>query len=154
MQKETQQLPDASRTAVHAARDAAQAVELAREIQTNRAAEAAVSKVSQDIGDILQNRIEHVLAKGTEQEKSIILARVPYICQDIKGINAALADIVKMMAQVKKDLDDKDAKTQAENDKKYVNQDQFGPFKWALMIVASVVITTLAGAVLAQIIIK
>ncbi len=144
-------LPEESKDAVHAARDAAHAVEMAREVQTTRVAEAAANKVSENIGDILQTRIEHVLSRGTEQEKSIILARVPYICQDIKGINAALADIVKMMSQAKRDLDEKDTNTQISNDKKYVNQDQFWPFKWVLITTGTVVITTLAGAVLAQI---
>lgn len=151
--KDYQNLPEASHEAVHKARDAAQAVELARQLQTTEAAEAAAQKVTANIGDIIQSRVEHVLARGTEQEKSIILARVPYICQDIKGINQALSDIRNMMAQVKKDLDEKDEKIRIENDKKYVNQDQFGPFKWALVTIATVVVTTLAGAVLATVIV-
>ncbi len=146
-------LPEASHEAVHAARDAAQAVELARQLQTDKAAEAAANKITQNMGDILQTRLEHVLARGTEQEKAIILARVPYICQDIKGINEALQNIVKMMEQVKKDLDAKDEKNAREISEKYVSKDQFSPYKWALVTIATVVVTTLAGAFLAQIVI-
>lgn len=145
-------LPEASHDAVHAARDHAQKVEMAREVQTTRVAKATADEVSANIGDIVRYNIEHVLAKGTEQDKSIILARVPYICQDIKNIDKRLEKIVDMMEQVKTDLDTKDRKTKEDNDKKYVNQDQFWPFKWVLITVGSVVLTTLAGAVLAQII--
>jgi predicted nucleotide-binding protein (sugar kinase/HSP70/actin superfamily) len=147
-------LPEASHEAVHAARDHAQKVEMARQMQTTEAAEAAAFAVSENIGDILQSRIEHVLAKGTEQEKSIILARVPYICQDIKNINKSLDKIVEMIQKNRTDHEADEKKTMEINDKKYVNQDQFSPFKWALVTIATVVITTLAGAILAQVIIK
>ena len=146
-------LPEDSHDAVHAARDHAQRVEMAREVQTTRVAKATADEVSANIGDIVRSNIEHVLAKGTEQEKSIILARVPYICQDIKAINSSLKEITHMMGQVKTDLDAKDAKTKEENDKKYVNQDQFGPYKWVLTIIAGAVITGLVGAFMALVII-
>lgn len=145
-------LPEESHEAVHAARDHAQKVELAREVQTTRVAKAAADEVSSNIGEIVRYNIEHVLARGTEQEKSIILARVPYICQDIKNIDKRLEKIVDMMGQVKSDLDTKDLKTKEDNDKKYVNQDQFGPFKWTLVTIAGVVVTTLVGAILAKVI--
>lgn len=147
-------LPEESHEAVHAARDHAQKVEMAREVQTTRVARATAEEVSANIGDIVRTNIEHVLARGTEQDKSIILARVPYICQDIKSINGALDEIKKMMGQVKKDLDEKDARTQVENDKKYVNHDQFSPYKWTLTIIAGAVITGLVGAFMALVIIK
>lgn len=135
-------LPEASHEAVYAAKEAAKAVEVARQLQQQETAER--------MGDIMQERMEHVLAKGTEQEKSVILARVPYICQDIKGINITLKEILQKMDQVKIDLD----KTSENNEKKYVTQDQFGPFKWAATLIASVVITSLVGAILALVILK
>lgn len=143
-------LPEASHEAVHAARDAAQAIELSRQLQTEKAAEAAVSKVTNRMGDIMQERMEHVLAKGTEQDKAMILARVPFICQDIKSISFALREISQKMDQVKEDLDAKDIR----NEKKFVTQDQFSPFKWGVTLVASVVITTIVGALLALVILK
>ncbi len=152
-EQDYQDLPEASHEAVHAARDHAQKVELAREVQTNRVAKATVDEVSASIGNIVRSNIEHVLARGTEQEKSIILARVPYICQDIKGIDQKLENIVTMMEQVKKDLDVKDKANKEENDRKYVNHDQFGPYKWVLTIIAGAVITGLVGAFMALVII-
>lgn len=131
-------IPEASHEAVHAARDAAQALEVAREQQV------------QKLGNIVQERFERVLAFGTEQEKSMILARVPYICQDIKDINGTLSEIKRMMEQVKRDLDAKDEK----NEKKYVTIEAFSPFRWGATVVASVVITTLVGAFLSQLLIK
>ncbi len=132
------EVQEASQVAVHAARNAAQALEISRQQQVI------------SIGDIVQERFEHVLAQGTEQEKSIILARVPYICQDIKGINAALATIITKMDDVKNDL----AKKDENNEKKYLTQDSFAPYKWVLTITGGVVITTLVAAILAQVLIK
>lgn len=132
------ELSPESREAVHKAKNAAQAVEVARIQQM------------ESMGDMVQERIEHVLARGTEQEKSLILARVPYICQDIKGINSTLVEILKKMDEVKADLATKDEK----NEKKYLTQEQFAPYKWVLTIIASVIITSLVGALLAQILVK
>ncbi len=131
-----------SREAVHAARDAAQALEIARQQQNDRVAE--------NIGGIVQERLEHVLSMGTETEKAIVLARVPYICQDIKGINVALTEIKRMMEQTKIDLEKKDEKYET----KYVTKESFSPYKWGLTIAGSVVITTLVGAILANVLIK
>lgn len=127
-----------SKEAVHAARNAAQALEVARQQQID------------NLPGIVQERLEHVLAQGTEAQRAIILARVPYICQDIKQINSTLGEISKKMDQVKIDLDAKDEK----NESKYVTKESFSPFKWGLTIVASVIITTLVGAILAQILVK
>lgn len=147
-------LPEASHEAVHAARDHAQKVEMAREVQTTRVAKAAADEVSQNIGEIVRGSLEHVLARGTETERAIILARVPYICQDIKGINKSLDEIKKMIERNRNDREHNDREREKENDKKYVNQDQFWPFKWVLITTGTVVLTTLAGALLAQILIK
>ncbi len=124
-------VPTESREAVHAVRDAQQQIELARQQQI----------VS--IGDMVQDRVENVLARGTEQEKAIILARVPYICQDIKGINSSLREIKELI----QDVNDR-------NEKKYVSRDQFAPYKWVLGIIGSVIITGVVTALLSQIIIK
>lgn len=130
-------VPPASREAVHAAKNAAQLLEVARQQQI------------ENLGDIVQARFEHVLSLGTESERAIILARVPYICQDIKEINVSLAQIISRMEAVKNDLIAKDEK----NEKKYVTQEQFAPYKWVLSIIGSVVIATIVGALLAKILI-
>jgi hypothetical protein len=127
-----------AKEAIHRAKNAAQAVEISRENQV------------QSIADIVQERFEHVLSRGTEQEKSIILARVPYICQDIKQINSKFDTILEKMEEVKNDLDKKDEK----NESKFLTKEQFGPFRWALMIIGSVVITTVVGSLLANVLIK
>ncbi len=129
---------DEQREAVHAARDAAQKLEIARQQQIL------------SIGDMVQERVENVLARGTEQEKSIILARVPYICQDIKEINKKFDVIMDKMDQVKVDLDAKDEK----NDRKYLTQESFAPYRWVFGIIGSVVITAIVAALLTKIFIK
>ena len=134
----------ASAEAVHKAKNAAQAIETARALQINSAAESAAYKVTETMGAIVRDSVEHVLAKGTEQEKSIVLARVPYICQDVKAIFKALARIQEMMEQTKKDLEAKDEK----NDKKYVNQDQFVPVKSLAYGFAGAILTAFSGGLI------
>lgn len=131
-------IPPASHEAVHAARDAAQALEVARVQQM------------ENLGDMVQERFEHVLSRGTEQDKSIILARVPYICQDIKGINVALGEINKKMDQAKVDLDSRDEK----NEKKFVNQDQFGPIQKIAYGFVGLILTGVIAAILGLVLIK
>lgn len=101
-------LDPAAREAVHAARDAAQAVEVARQSQMIQAAEDAATKAAtlaaQRVADqalsetrlaeIIHRQMTEVLGAGTDSEKAIVLARVPYICADIKTINANL-EVIK-----------------------------------------------------------
>lgn len=83
-------LDEKERAAVHAQRDAAQAVEIVRKKQMVEAVQLATEQIpnKDEMAEVMREQFENVLAKGTEQEKSLILARVPYICQDIKNINA------------------------------------------------------------------
>ncbi len=104
--------------AVHAARDAAQAVETIRQIQiirladeaSKKAAEIASNRVEeklideQRMSEIVKTQVENVLAKGTEQDRAIILARVPYICQDIKKTDGRLENIEKSVDQLTESL--------------------------------------------------
>lgn len=97
MEKETTTevtLDEQARQAVHAARNAAQAVEVARQTQFNTA--KAVDE--KRMGEIVRAQMADVLSSGTESERSIILARVPYICADIKEINASLKVITETMS--------------------------------------------------------
>lgn len=139
---------NASDAAVHAAKNAAQTVELARQLQVDNAAEHAATKIAQNMGDIVQDRIEHVLARGTEQDKSIILARVPYICQDIKAINKALTNLVALIQQNRRDREDKEEENEARYDKKYVNQDQFSPVKAIAYGFSGAILTAFMGGLL------
>lgn len=83
-------LDEKQREAVHAARNAAQAVEIARAQQIQEVADRVTEFIPDEnqMARIIREQVENVLAHGTEQDKSMILARVPYICQDIKDINA------------------------------------------------------------------
>lgn len=140
----------ASRDAVHAQKNAAQKVETARQVQMEETAYNAASQVVERVGDIMQARMEHVLSMGTEKEKALILARVPYICQDIKEINKKFDVILGKMEEVKKDLSEKDDA----NDKKYVNHDQFGPVQKVVYGLIGLVLTAVGAAVIALVVTK
>lgn len=59
------------------------------------AAERIAAKLLDEerLGEMIRKQMYDVLARGTEHEKAVILARVPYICQDIKNIDARLLSI-------------------------------------------------------------
>lgn len=88
-------LNETARDAVHAQRDAAQAVEIARTKQIQDVADKVTEFIpdEEQMARIVRTQVEHVLAQGTEHEKSLILARVPFICQDIKNIDGRLMAI-------------------------------------------------------------
>lgn len=88
MPTELTNLSDASREAVHTARDAAQALEVARQMQIIDRTEMAA---------IIREQLTAVLAGGSEHERELILARVPYICNDIKTINTNIAKLTDML---------------------------------------------------------
>jgi len=108
-------LDEKGRIAVHAARDAAYAVELARQVQaqelakqaTDVAAEIASQKTVDEkrMAQIMREQVEHVLAMGTEQEKTMILARVKYVCQDIKEMKQILKEIMEQNEQLRVQLE-------------------------------------------------
>lgn len=95
-------LNEKERQAVHAQRDAAQADILVRKVQIQEIAEKVTEKIpDQDqLAFIVRQQVENVLAHGTEQEKAMILARVPYICQDIKDIKGSLSNMEEKLTYV------------------------------------------------------
>ncbi len=112
------QLDEKAKEAVTAAKNAAYAVELARQAQISnfavetaqKAAEVASERIKEKIIDeqrmaiIVKHQVENVLLKGTEQERSMILARVPYICQDIKKTDGRLENIEQSIQDIKENV--------------------------------------------------
>lgn len=98
--EETSLAESKSAEAINATKNAAEAVESARAAQM-----AASMTVNEErMGKIVRHQVENVLASGSEQDKSIILARVPYICQDIKTINARGQRLEDAMTEQNKQL--------------------------------------------------
>lgn len=140
-------LDDAAKEAVHAAKNAAQAVEVARQAQsetaTQRAAEIAstlaVERVTEKIideqrmGEVVRQQIEHVLSRGSEQQGALILARVPYICQDIKEMKAAIQGI------------------EANIEDKFVTRYEFSPVRMLTYGIVGLLLTATIGAMVAAV---
>ena len=94
-------LDPAAREAIHKARDAQQAVEVARLVQSEEAAERTSELTKEKMqgqmvdadhmGKIVRREVIDVLSLGTERERAVVLARIPYICADIKNIDERLA---------------------------------------------------------------
>lgn len=82
-------LDEQARKAVHAARDAAQAVEIVRQLQ----ADEASLKANENMAAVVRHEMINVLSQGTEKERAVLLARVPYICQEIKDFKDFNKDI-------------------------------------------------------------
>ncbi len=106
-------MPDAAHEAVHAARDAAQAVEVARQTQ--------LLSFKEETKNSFVEAIQDAFGDYKQQGRFVDLKQIPLICAQIINIHNNIEEIVEMMKQVKHDLDAKDEK----NEKRYVNQDQF-----------------------------
>jgi len=89
-----------SAEAINATKNAAEAIERARAAQLA----AAVTVNEERMAIIVKHQVENVLASGSEQEKSIILARVPYICQDIRNINSRGERLEETLTELKQGL--------------------------------------------------
>lgn len=134
--KETVLDPKA-REAVHAARDAAHAIEMARQAQVH-----ATEKIEQKLVDegrmaeIVHEQVTDVLSRGTESQRAIILARVPYICADITTI--------------KKTMENTDAKLDLIAEKLV-----YVPMMQKLVFgLVSIILVAVAGALMGLVIIK
>lgn len=100
-------LNEKERTAVHLQRDAAQADFVARKVQMKEVADMVTEFIpdKEEMAQVVRSQMEYVLSRGTEQDKAMILARVPYICQDIKDINARGERIENALESIKVQMD-------------------------------------------------
>jgi len=90
---------EASAEAVHAAKNAAMAVELSREAQL---AEAVMTAALQTEASVLK-AIREVFGDGDEQnpnQMKILVRRIPLICQDIKQIHTDMGDMRADVAKI------------------------------------------------------
>ncbi len=114
---------DASVEAVHAAKNAAQAVETARALQA--------AALSENATQSLVEALRQVFGEGQERQRFIDITRIPLICQSIIQMGDDLKEMNKKL------------------DEKVVTQDQFAPVKIiAYGLVTSVMLAVL-GAILA-----
>lgn len=60
-------------------------------------------KLEERIGEIVESRVRYVLTQGTDKERQLIYARVPYICTEIENINTALEKLSAMLETIQKD---------------------------------------------------
>lgn len=121
---------EASREAVHAAKNAAQAVEVARTLQ------AAVlhESTTQSLSDALRQ----VFGEYSEQQRFVDLKKIPLLCKQIENIDANISEIKGLIKL---------------SDDKYVNQDQFWPIKTLVYGVVGLMLTGVVTALLALVLI-
>ena len=94
-------LDQVARDAVSAAKNAAQAVEVARQVQMNLVKESEKKIIDEErMGEIVGEQVLKVLSLGSDKDRALVLARVPYICQEIRDINASLQEIQKAVVYV------------------------------------------------------
>lgn len=133
-----------SAEAINATKNAAEAVERARAAQLA----AAVTLTEERMASIVKHQVENVLASGSEQDKSIILARVPYICQDIKNFNARGERVEQAVREILEMLEDKYAK-KSDIIPIHKNLDGLNDnVKWVVRLVIGAVIAALLGLVI------
>lgn len=83
-------MPEASHQAVQKARDAAQALEIARETQIHKAAELAAEKASRRTTDDLIFSLKEVFGdsdSSSSGEMKILVRRIPILCVNIEQMH-------------------------------------------------------------------
>jgi hypothetical protein len=84
---------EASEHAAHKAKSAQMAVEIAREVQLAE----AIKKTAEQTKEALIEGLKEVFGEGDEKrdpdQMTILVRRIPLICQDIKQIHSDVADI-------------------------------------------------------------
>lgn len=83
--------PQASHDAVHAARDAQQAVELAREVQL----EKAVKETARQTKEALLEGLKEVFGDTSEDpgQMKVLVRRIPILCTSIDQMHKDISDI-------------------------------------------------------------
>ncbi len=111
------ELTPEQRDAVHAQRNAAQAVETARAVQ--------MAAISENTTQALAEALREVFGEYTEQQRFIDTKRIPLICKQIDSIHDALQEIKDNM----------------------VNQDQFWPVRTIVYGLVGIMLTGMVGAI-------
>ncbi len=122
---------EASRIAVHAQKNAAQAVEMARAAQM-QAHDEITTKA-------LATALREVFGEQEESQRFIDTKRIPLICKDISEMRGNISDIKEMFIAA---------------DKRYVNQDQFSPVQKLVYGVVALILTAVMGALIALVVIR
>lgn len=122
----TSEAKAASQQAVHAQKNAAQAVETARAVQ----AQAIQDSTTQSFIEA----IKQAFGSYTDQQRFIDLKQVPLLCKQVLSIHDDIKEIKEMMRT---------------NDARYVNQDQFAVVKALSYGLAGAVLSGFVAALLA-----
>lgn len=136
-----------SAEAVNAEANAAEARERARLAQL----EAYRVETTKALSDALRD----VFGEHESSGRFIDVSRIPLICRNIEGIASSLQDIKD---SIEKNRVDHEAR-EKENDRRYVNQDQFTPIKdridgltdnqkWVVRTIGALVIAAVMGVIL------
>jgi Fe-S cluster assembly ATPase SufC len=83
---------DASKEAVHTAKNAAQAVEVARQTQMIEVAKAAAAETK----IMLMESLREVFGEGDQknpEQMQILVQRIPLICQDVNQIHVDIREV-------------------------------------------------------------
>ena len=86
--------------------------------------------------DAIEDAVQRAFAAGVGEKRYIDVSRIPLICQSIVGIGTRLASIDEKL------------------EKNFVTKDQFGPVKAIVYGAASIILTTVFGALIALVIIS
>ncbi len=113
----------ASSEAVHAAKNAAQAVELSRL--------ASMDALQQSTADAVIRGFKEVFGEVPDTGRFVDTNKIKFICKDIEGINTKMGEMTEAMTKLEEKFEEH-----------YVNQDQFAPVK---IIAYGLVGTTMLG---------
>lgn len=118
----TPEANEAALEAIHAAKNAAQAIETARALQ--------VAAMNENTTKSLVDALRAVFGENEDSKRFIDISKIPLICKSIVDIHDTLTEIKDMFAKA---------------DERYVNQDQFFTVKAIAFGFAGAVLTGFMG---------
>lgn len=108
----------------------------------NEAQHRATSAQTQQI---VTETLEKFFAQQTEKERFISTQRVPFICQDIRGIKDDMKELIKMQNDFQTTLD-------AKLEERYVTKERLRPTEMVVYGFIGLSLTILIGAIIANVV--
>lgn len=97
---------EASAEAIHRAKNAQAAIEVARVAQLDAQLDLKLSEFldSDKLTQTLEDAVVNALGRGASENKFIDVGRIPFICDDIRGIHTFQAQQTATMAAISETL--------------------------------------------------
>lgn len=132
----------ASAEVVNTAANAAEAIERARAAQ--------MAQYHEETTRIVAAALKDAFGENKTTGRFIDVSRIPMICKNIENIDTSLTEIKETIEKNRADRE----KKEEDNDKRYVNRDQFEPVKNLVYGATGLILVAVVGAMIALVVVQ